>query len=276
MTRTGSTLLSEALTAASAGRVKEYFSPMLQYPNALREIIGNSNCVEQIDKILEAGTSPNGIFGAKIHWPVMRHIGLVLNGQWHPEQRFAAYRLLRAQPDLLPVDAACDLLRDFFSGENWRRDVHDFLNTHIPGLRYVWVRRKNMIARAISEVRALHTGQWYLPSRTDAKPTVDSAPEFDFGEIHIRHCIGIFFEAQWPRFFDEFKLDFHNVTYEELVADYEKTVRDVLTYLEVRSSEMPMAAPTSARQSDATSGDWEARYRVLAAERGNGWAVGLD
>jgi LPS sulfotransferase NodH len=58
------------------------------------------------------------------------------------------------------------------------------------------------------------------------------------------------------------------VVYEELVADYESTVRGVLGFLGVTSQQTVIPQPRSLKQSDAISEEWEERYRKLSAEAG--------
>jgi LPS sulfotransferase NodH len=265
--RTGSSLLANALIDGSAGRPREYFSPILQNGPMMREILGDANIIDGLDKILEAGTSPNGVFGVRVHWPAFRHLGLRMRGQWSEEQRTAAYDLLRAElPEDPSLPASLDLLRDRFAGENWQDEAYALLNARIPDLRFIWLRRRNMVARAVSEVRALRSGRWYMPKQSAAESASAPEPEFDFTEIHIRYCMGLFFEEQWRRFFARFQIPFHSVIFEELAVGYEATARRALAFLNVGGADTAIAPPQSEKQSDILSEMWEARYRALIAE----------
>src|SRR5262245_55098655 len=66
--RTGSLLLAEALQHTGiAGRPREYFAPKLQQTWSERwGILGTSNYADFLDKAIAAGTTPNGVFGARI------------------------------------------------------------------------------------------------------------------------------------------------------------------------------------------------------------------
>ena len=49
----------------------------------------------------------------------------------------------------------------------------------------------------------------------------------------------------------------------ELVADYESTVRRVLEFLGIGDERTPIPPCDSHRQADASSQEWELRYREL-------------
>jgi LPS sulfotransferase NodH len=80
------------------------------------------------------------------------------------------------------------------------------------------------------------------------------------------YCLGRFQEEWWQRFFQEHEISPHCVVYEELVADYESTVRGVLGFLGLNSEQTCIPPPRSQKQSDALSQEWQERYRKLSAE----------
>jgi LPS sulfotransferase NodH len=268
--RTGSNLLAEALAGTGiAGRPVEYFNPVEQARPWMRDILGDSTMVDGLPKILIAGTTPNGLFGAKLHWGHFRHLGMSISGEWNDAQRVAPHELLRSQvPNLLSRAAACELLRSRFSDLRSNATAYQTLRSRLPKLRFIWLRRQNMVARAISHVRARQTGIWHQTLPKSSSVPNNQVYEFDLMEIHHWYCLGAFQEELWQRFFDEQDISPHYVKYEELVADYESTVRRVLRFLDIDGEQIFIRPPRSLKQSDALSEEWEERYRRLSVKAG--------
>jgi LPS sulfotransferase NodH len=266
--RTGTNLLTDALAGTGiAGRPLEYFNPVEQEKPWMRDILGDSTLVDGLPKILMAGTTPNGLFGAKVHWGHWRYFGMSIEGEWNDSQRAAPYELLRSRlPNLLSQAAACELLRSRFSDLHSQANAYALLRSRLFDLRVIWLRRQNMVSRAISLFRARQTGIWYQPVSKGRTVPGEQAPEFDLGEIHNLYCLGRFQEESWQRFFQEHEISPHYVVYEELVADYESTVRRVLGFLGLEGEQTLIPLPRSLKQSDALSEEWEERYRKLRAE----------
>jgi LPS sulfotransferase NodH len=277
--RTGSTLLANALTGTGvAGRPLEYFNPFEREKTWMRDILGDSTLVDGFSKVLVAGTTPNGLFGVKVHSIHFKHLGMRVDGTWNDSHRAMLrggltggpmHQLLRSRlPNLLPQAAAYELLWSRFSNLRSHATAFAFLRSRLPDLRVIWLRRKNMVARAVSDFRARKTGIWYQPlSKGDAAP-VEHVDEFDLAEIHNLYCVGGFHQELLQQFFREQAISPHCVVYEELVADYESTVRGVLGFLGVTSQQTVIPQPRSLKQSDAISEEWEERYRKLSAEAG--------
>jgi LPS sulfotransferase NodH len=268
--RSGSNLLGQALAGTGiAGRPFEYFNPVGQDAPWMRDILGDSTMVDGLAKILSAGTTPNGVFGAKLHWSHFRHLGMSISGQWNDAQRLAPYELLQSRlPTLLSQRATHDLLWSQLSGLRAQAAAYALLRSQIPDLHVVWLRRQNMVARAISHFRARRTDTWFQPLSNVTRVPDKQLPDFDLAEIHILYCLGSFQEQLWQRFFREHGISPYCVTYEELVADHESTVRSVLKFLEINDDQALIPPPVSLRQSDALSEEWEERYRKLSAEAG--------
>jgi LPS sulfotransferase NodH len=268
--RTGSNLLTRALEATGlAGRPAEYFNPVEQQRPRMRQILGECTVVTGLRKILTAGTTSNGWFGAKIHWGHLRYLGLSVDGEWTEARRTELHDLLRSQaPDLLAREAAVRLLWSRFAQAHSLRSAYELLQSHLPDLRVIWLRRTNMVARAVSLYRARRSGIWV--QHITQQPASAAAPldAADLAEIHRLNCLGHFQEESWQRFFREHALVPHCVTYEDLVADHEATVRGVLRFLGIRDERTRFPPPSSVRQADASSQEWELRYRELSTRLG--------
>jgi len=228
-------------------------------------ILGESNMVDGLPKILMAGTTPNGVFGAKIHFGHFRRLGMNIVGK----KGFSPDGLLKAQtPALLPKPVALELLRSRLSDLAPQLAAYELMRSLVPDLRIIWLRRRNMLARAISHYRARKSGLWHQPASNSGLPGQEQPLEFDLGQIHNLHCVGQFEEEMWQRFFQERNISPYCLVYEEFIANYESTVRGVLEFLDVAGEKTFIPPPRSLKQSDGISQEWENRYHKLSAEAG--------
>ena len=183
---------------------------------------GVSSWREYLDRVLEAGTGPNGVFCTKLMWG------------WLPAGR--AVRATQYDEDDVAV------LRTFF-----------------PEPSFVWVRRDDAVAQAVSWAKAVQTGQWasFQPVRAE--------PEFDFDQIDGLYHLARVHDGAWTRWFAAHGVDPIRVVYEELAADPTGVTEDVLDRLGLEPSPVEGRAPMElSRQADAVNLDWAARYRRLA------------
>jgi trehalose 2-sulfotransferase len=240
--RTGSALLADALICTGiAGRPHGYFSRVaLHNPRTrriLREMKDDDN---YLDKVIAAASTPNGVFGAKVHWD---HFMILVA---------KAERLARAQSAEVPAR------------------VPELLRLSLPDLRYIWLTRKNEVARAISHYRAKKTDRWHVDSRwltDDAEGAGE--PEFDFSQIDAFVQFGRRDEIRWGQYFQDHNIMPLELIYEEMVRDLEGTVRRVLGFVGIPVEEVELPPPTLRKLADDRSQEWEARYRrICADERG--------
>jgi LPS sulfotransferase NodH len=270
MERTGSTLLVQMLSSTQvAGNPIEYFNPVMQAQPRLRKILGDSNLLEGFAKILDAATTPNGIFGAKIHWNHFRFLAKSLDGEWEENKRLELLELLRGQlPRLLSQAEANELLSAMVPDVSLHTRSFEFLRSHIPDLCVISLLRRNRVARAISHYRAFKTGVWYKGVGNAERKEPPPPIEFDLGEIHTMRCLAGFGEAQWEQFFQENKITPYRLFFEELVQDPLASVKGVLDFLEIDASGASSPKIVSEKQADETSLEWEERYRDAAQAAG--------
>ena len=202
--RSGSSLLCELLCNTEvAGAPTEFFDPELM--GQFRERWGASSFEDYVTTLLRKKTSPNGVFGVKVHWGQLRSLG--------------------------------------------GSDPADLL----PGLRYVHIRREDVLRQAISWVRALQTNQW--ASSHDALH--DAA--FDREQIRLYLDRIRAEDSAWEEFFAARSIAPCRVVYERLVDEPAGTVRAVLGFLGI--DDPGQVAPlTLERQADALTDEWVARY----------------
>jgi LPS sulfotransferase NodH len=236
--RTGSNLLGDALSATGiAGRPQGYFSRVAPYNPRTPRILREANDDGFLDRVIVAATTPNGVFGAKLHWEGF--LTLVAK----------AGDLARAQQDAVPTR------------------VPELLQLRLPNLRFIWLRRRNEVARAISHYRAKKTDRWHVDSRW----SVDGGdgfgePDFDFDQIDAFVRSGKCDELRWQQFFQENDISPLELSYEELVGDLEESVGRVLAFAGIRANDVKVPPPTLRKLADDRSREWEARYRRICAE----------
>ena len=256
--RTGSSLLCDALTATGvAGRPEEYFQfrartgfprrPQEYFEGAadaeIFDILGPRTRVEEdearydpsrferydgyLDWALEAGTTPNGVFGAKVMWGYFN--GFVTGLRWAVPGR---QRL-----------SVCELAPSVF-----------------PNLRYLSVTRRDKVRQAVSLWRALQTWSW----SSDQVPAVGTE-HLVYSHAAIAHLIRDIeaHEYEWRAYFRECGVEPLTIVYEDFAGRYEDTVRDILRHLEIPEAEAAaITAPHKRPQSDDLSRQWADRYRA--------------
>jgi LPS sulfotransferase NodH len=237
--RTGSTLLGNTLIdTGTAGRPRSYFNRVAHYNPRMQRILGNAKDDETyLDRVIKAATTPNGVFGAKVHW---RHfLNLIA-------------KVERGSRSDSIETAALDCLR-----------------MHLPDLRFIWLTRRNAVARAISHYRAKKTNEWQLDSKWITDETGgEGEPGFDFDGIDAFLRAGQIEDEHWRQFFQEHDIRPLDLVYEDLTRDLAGTVQRVLEFLGHPAENIALPPPSLRRQADDRPREWEARYRQIAAEEG--------
>jgi trehalose 2-sulfotransferase len=222
--RAGTWLLAHLLRSTGvAGRAEEFFDP--EGMQRFRADWRVTTDAEYVERVKEAGTTPNGVFAAKLLWNAREQL------------LFRVRRVMRdyESPDLVAIASV------------------------FPSPRFVWIRRDDHVAQAVSWAKAAQTGQYAAHQAATSEPVFDSE-QID-GLLHlIRLETGV-----WRRWFAAEGIEPFEITYEELSADQPAGTARVLDFLGL---ETPLgtriAAPSElTRQSDAVNADWIARYRAL-------------
>jgi LPS sulfotransferase NodH len=255
--RSGSTLLSEALLRTElAGRPREYFQELpstlrLATPHdyvgfvpdpVVREVLATpaanrredaadprapyATWEEYLAVAIADGTTPSGIFAAKVMW------------------RYFGGLLLR--------------LRE----TNGAGDDLALLEHAFGPPQFVFLRRTDKVGQAVSLWRAIQTWSWR--AETDGA-AVAVLPVYSFAAIdHLVRRLELD-EADWQRWFRTVAVEPFAVEYSELADDYARTTRAVLGFLGVPSPIALDDPPPLRRQADETSESWADRYRTELA-----------
>jgi len=192
----------------------------------------------------ETGTTPNGVFGAKLMWG---YFGDFIS-------------LLRNVPSYRDLPLA-DLLPEVF-----------------PDLTFVRVIRANKLRQAVSLWKAVQTATW-REDQAKAKATSveeDGSPPYkSFIEEHrpqlrfhyraIGHLLEqvLIEEASWDAFFEHSRIKPVRILYENFEADYEHSTLHLLECLGLSPPEDFTFEPQMKRQSDGLNDDWTRRYSEL-------------
>jgi trehalose 2-sulfotransferase len=255
--RSGSTLLCEALERTGvAGRPREYFEALketgvprrpreyfwgLRSPEVIRLLPHDSQLDREGERsatwsrddyarhlaaALSAGTTPNGVFGAKLMWSYFNDF----------------LELMRGIPR--------------FGGMG----DGSLLNAAFPELKYVFVSRSDKVRQAVSLWRALQTWVW---RKSDAHGADEPEQRVVYSFDAIDHLLDQLrrHEDAWRGFFFRIGQRPLALYYEDVAGDLDGSVARVLDTLGIERP--PASAPARQamhRQSDELSESWVQSY----------------
>jgi LPS sulfotransferase NodH len=225
--RTGSYLLCEALDDTGvAGNPVEAFCPQFHATYCENwKLAPDVNFAEYFRGVIENSTTPNGVFGVKVH-----------------------------RDDIEPLAEECSL-----------SDHPDrVLPGLFPSAKYIYLFRHDIRAQAISLYRASITNEWWRIPGEDNPWTRDIEPTFNATAILELEELLRMQNAAWKNFFETAGIEPLQLDYESLAIDYQKEVARVLAFLgqDPRvARELP--PPRLVRQCDQTTDEWRRRLDKL-------------
>lgn len=268
--RSGSTLVCRALAQSGvAGHPEEFFEALRHSgrPRRPEEYFTGTNDVSILDHLSErgvgdepaprsplwsrtaydrylewafaAGTTDNGVFGAKLMWGYFGDFVSLL-------------RNVRAYRDV---------------------PLAELLPTVFPDLQFVRVVRANKVRQAVSLWKAVQTATWSEAESTGRQDA--SAPYKSFLEEHrpglrfhyrgIEHLLNqlIAQESSWDTFFEHAGIEPILVLYENFASDYITSTVRLLERLGLEAPAEGLLSPPLKRQSDSVNDDWVRRYSEI-------------
>jgi len=252
--RSGSTLLCHLLDQTGiAGHPEEYFealrhSGVPRKPHEYFDPQRHANIIERLafrelpdgiereanplwepesydrylDWALHEGTTPNGVFGAKLMWGYLGDFATLLRG---------------------------------IEG-NAGKPVPELLAASFPGLRYVQITREDKIRQAVSLWKAVQTRAWR--AKEDDAPAVE--PTFSFRAINFLVRQLTAHDAAWDAYFLGLGVTPLKITYEELAEAPDRVVRGVLDHLGIAAPPgLTVQVSKLKVQADARSEEWVRR-----------------
>jgi trehalose 2-sulfotransferase len=253
--RSGSTLLCHALDQTGvAGHPEEYFealrmSGLPRRPHEYFDPDRHANIVERLafrempDRraepnplwhpdtydqclawALERGTTPNGVFGAKLMWGYLGDFAQLLRG----------------------IEGMAG------------RPLPELLGRAFPGLRYIQITRQNKVRQAVSLWKAVQTQAWKREPGEEVERSVELV--FSFRAINYLVRLLTAHDASWDAYFLGLGYEPLKVTYEELAESTDAVIRRVLAHLGIPAPEgLSVEAPRLSVQADEVSEEWVRR-----------------
>lgn len=227
--RTGSSLLLGLLESTGvAGHPQAYFRAPDEPSWADRWGIPRTGYGDYVRAARAAGTTENGVFGAKLMWGTLEEV---------------VDKLGAVHPDLAGADLA-------------------LLNAAFGCTRFVYLRRDDVVAQAVSWLRAEQTGAWYVGGAGEISGGGGGrAPSFDADRIGRFESTIREHNAAWEEWFAGVGVHPYRVSYEELDADMAGVTRGVLGFLGLDLPAGRAILPRHERQADELSEEWIERYR---------------
>jgi trehalose 2-sulfotransferase len=237
MPRSGSTLLAEALHSTGvAGTPIEYFDRTNAFALLYRRW-GCTGIGDYIERMHQLRCTPDKLFGTKLHW---------------------------FQLEELTAEMARTGLVEVAAGDE--RALTLALGAVAPHATYVLVRRRETDRQAVSWFIAESTRRWSsLMTGPDGGVRCRGVPDFDLDAIEQRVRRLEEGGLAWERLVRSMGGQVLTVVYEDLTADYERTVRRVAERIGITLGAAPLPPPRLRRQADERS---EAMVERFRAERG--------
>jgi LPS sulfotransferase NodH len=184
-------------------------------------------------RVRRTATTANGVLGMKFHWHQFDYFTCMMRRKGNPQVPTA------------------ELVEGAF-----------------PGLRYIWLTRRDKVRQAVSYYRAIQTGEWWRIVDETAEPAKPSNElTFDFAAIeHLENFLKRH-DHLWQRYFEESHLDPLVLVYEEMTAGIEAAVREALRFLDIAFPDGQPLATILERQADSLSEQWAEEYKALKRAR---------
>lgn len=270
--RSGSTLVCQALTDTGvAGKPEEYFEALRhsgrprrpeEYFDGVddRSILGHlgergvgsdqqqrsplwsrAAYDRYLEWTMQSGTTPNGVFGAKLMWGYFGDFTSLLRN----------------------IPAYSDL------------PLAELLPAVFPDLTFVRVVRANKVRQAVSLWKAVQTATWRQEDTAGGVGDADGPPYKSFLAEHrpqlrfhfraIEHLLNqiLVEEAHWDAFFEHSRIKPVLVLYENFAAEPEVATRNTLERLGIDVPDDLEVTPRMRKQSDGINDDWARRYADL-------------
>jgi LPS sulfotransferase NodH len=145
-------------------------------------------------------------------------------------------------------------------------DDRELLERTLPSPKYVWLRRRDVVAEAVSLWKAHETGVWAVSRRSPWKAT-RIAPDFDLEQIEKCHLEIVRGNDAREAWFAENGIEPLRVVYEELDENHAEVTRRVLAFVGIDVPARFRISAQTVRQSGAADGELIARYHSSVAAR---------
>jgi LPS sulfotransferase NodH len=227
----------EGLDTVDRAEIAPYLAPFPQANQEPAQSTSGEAYRDYLATVLQRGSTPNGVFGAKIMWGYFDDL----------------IRKLRDIP-----------------GYN-EMPVPDLLATVFPHLHYIWITRRDKVRQAVSLWKALQTWTWRQEEASPPPNAAAASRKLIFHFKAIDHLVQqiVAHEAAWQQYFRSYGIQPFTVVYEELTVAYEEIGLNILRSLNIPiTQELALVEPRMKRQADTLSEEWVQRYHRLKCEHG--------
>ncbi|MBN1799717.1 MAG: hypothetical protein JW822_14165 [Spirochaetales bacterium] len=134
--------------------------------------------------------------------------------------------------------------------------LHRLITIFGNDLKYIFIKRKNKIAQAVSLAKATQTQQFMADQEIHNKPVYNYYQIWQcLREINCQ-------EKGWSVFFHEYNIEPYIVIYEELVDTYNLTILNVFRYLGIDiDQDFIVPEPTIKKQADKINDEWISKFQ---------------
>ena len=142
----------------------------------------------------------------------------------------------------------------------------DLLNLAFGNTGFIYLRRDDVLAQAVSWHRAEQTNVWHETDH-EASKQQEQEPRFDFDQIHKLVRTIEEHNAAWRAWFASVGVQPHMVRYEDLDADHVGVAREVLEFLGLKLPPGRLIKARNRRMADELNARWIERYRAESWSR---------
>jgi len=180
---------------------------------------------EYLKACMKAGLTPNGQFGCRIMWGTM-------------DELIADIKI--AYPECEGTDRA--LLEHVF-GET----------------KFIYLKREDVIAQAVSRLKAEQTGLWHVNSGDKQQDVIPL--KYDAAALKAFVAEAGEHNQAWLDWFNRNEVAPHQIIYEDLTKATEKTIRGALAFLEIECDNRHKIQANNKKMSDSLSREWIEKFR---------------
>jgi LPS sulfotransferase NodH len=239
--RTGSSLLLGLLESTGVcGRPQAYFrspdeSLWAGRWRLARTDDGGIPYADYVRAARAAGSTPNGVFGAKLMWGTLGEV---------------VGKLRTVHRDLADDDLG-------------------LLNRTFGHTGFVYLKRHDVLAQAVSWLRAEQTGTWFIGGNGEINSSGGNGREPVFDAAAIRRLMDTIEQhnAAWEAWFASWDIRPHRVSYEDLDRDMAAATHGIVKFLGVGTPDrVPAVVARHRRQAGELNHRWIRRYQALVGE----------
>jgi LPS sulfotransferase NodH len=144
------------------------------------------------------------------------------------------------------------------AGRNRKPTEIEILEQSFPGLRFVFITRRDKVRQGISWLKFLQGSAWHWEAE---EPQIIENLEYQPEIIKEFITQTAIHEAAWFAFFHQHNIKPYIVVYEDLVKTYEKTAKEILKFLGIQFPEnLVFDKRRFKQQADDLSDEWVQRF----------------